>query len=62
MSVPPIIKRLPSQSIAFRPAHTGVFGVSRSRKNTTRISDKPSKGTDSDEQAQRTIDNAITYG
>lgn len=44
ISVPPMIRRAPDQSIAFRPARRGVLGVSMSR-NTERIMNaRPSQG------------------
>ena len=45
MRVPPTIRIEPSQSIAFRPASRGVFGVSISRKNIMMTNARPSKGT-----------------
>ncbi len=45
MIVPPTISTDPSQSIAFKPAKRGVFGVSMSRKKSMMMNARPSKGT-----------------
>ena len=44
MSVPPTIKRDPSQSMALRPAINGVLGVSMSRNTSSIIKHSPSSG------------------
>lgn len=46
MTVPPVTSMTPSQSMAFRPARMGVFGVSMSRKNRMMAKAMPSKGTE----------------
>jgi len=42
--VPPMTKNAPAQSIAFKPAMRGVFGVFRSRKKKMIIKASPSRG------------------
>lgn len=44
--VPPTIVKHPSQSIAFKPAKSGVFGVSMSRKEMIMAKAMASMGTE----------------